>query len=343
MSGIEITGLLVVILAGIFSGGCAAPMKAMKRFGYPHWALLSQLMGLLILPWCATLLWCPDVLAAYATIPVMTLVKANLFSFAWGLANVLCGLCLVRIGFSLTVGLLTGVGLPIGVLLPLLFKGSGKFSEAPSLASTSGLFIMVGVLLLMAAVIIMARAGFGRDRVLALQGHTGRGFAAGFTMAILAGVLQVGLSFAFVYSQAPISAALEARGASPAAANLGVWTIALLGGVLPNLTYPIWLIVRERSWGVFALAPRDLVLSLLIGLMSFLVFICMGTGMKQMGALGASVGFGVYQAMMLATSQAVGLISGEWRGIAGRPRFQMAWSLMLIFLAVIFLAVANSV
>jgi len=341
MSGTEIVGLSVVMLAGIFSGGFAAPIKVMKRFGYPHWALLSQLTALIILPWTAILFLCPDAFGAYTTIPVMTLVKANLFSFAWGLANVLCGLCLVRIGFSLTIGLLSGIGLPIGVLLPLFFKGSGKFSEAPSLASTSGQCIMMGVLVLLVAVVVMARAGFGRDRAMAGQGCTGKGFTMGFAMAVLAGMLQVGLSFAFVYTQAPISAALEVRGASPVAANMGVWAVTLLGGALPNLAYPVWLLVRERSWGIFAEAPREILLSLLIGLIFFMALLFMGTGMKQMGALGASVGFGVYQAMQLAASQAVGIFSGEWRGIVGKPWFQMVASVGLILVAVAIFAVAN--
>ena len=59
--------------------------------------------------------------------------QANLFALAWGVANILCGLCFVRIGIALTGGILTGLGVSVGVTLPMIVKGSGLFSEAPSL------------------------------------------------------------------------------------------------------------------------------------------------------------------------------------------------------------------
>lgn len=38
----------------------------------------------------------------------------NLSSLGWGVASVLCGLCLVRVGFALTGGILLGLGTAIG-------------------------------------------------------------------------------------------------------------------------------------------------------------------------------------------------------------------------------------
>ena len=42
-----------------------------------------------------------------------------------------------------------------------------------------------------------------------------------------------------------------------------------------------------------------------------------GKGMILLGAFGASVGFGIQQAMQMTDAQAVGFIGGEWRGIHG--------------------------
>ena len=49
---------------------------------------------------------------------------------SWGIANVLCGLCFVRIGVALTGAILTGLGASVAVAVPLVFKGSGLFKDA---------------------------------------------------------------------------------------------------------------------------------------------------------------------------------------------------------------------
>ncbi len=77
---------------------------------------------------------CPEPWQAYREIESSTLIKANLFALAWGVANILCGLCFVRIGVALTGGILTGLGVSVGVTLPMIIKGSGLFSEAPNLS-----------------------------------------------------------------------------------------------------------------------------------------------------------------------------------------------------------------
>ena len=116
----------------------------------------------------------------------------------------------------------------------------------------------------------------------------------------------------------------------------------MLGGAIPNLVYPAWRILKEHSWSVFGQAPQEILLSLSIGLMFFLFLACMGSGMKMLGAMGASIGFGIYQAMQIVGSQAVGVISGEWRGIHGRPRMQMAVAMGLTAVAVLILALSNA-
>ena len=47
--------------------------------------------------------------------------------------------------------------------------------------------------------------------------------------------------------------------------------------------------------------------------------------------LGASVGFGVQQAMQMLGSQTVGFASGEWRAVGGTPRRQMYLAIILTY------------
>ena len=205
----QIVGLLMVGAAGILSGIVAWPIKHMRRFRYEHWAFVGNFVALVLLPWSVLLAACPQAIAAFSHLPWTLILKANLFTLAWGVANVLVGLCLVRIGISLTIGLMMGVGLPIGVLVPMILRGSGIFAHAPELHSPAGAVMLAGVVVILAAIYFTTAAGFGRDNLIKRQDNAPGKFGGGFVMTVLAGFLQVGLSFAFVYTQSDIVKSLQ--------------------------------------------------------------------------------------------------------------------------------------
>ncbi len=332
MNPIEITGLMLVAGGGLASGLGAAPVKLMKRFDYEHWALIYSLTGMLLLPWAIACAACPDFFQALSAVPLSVYVKANACSIAWGVANILANVCLLRIGLCLSMAIVTGVGLPIGILLPTLVKGSGQFADAPSLFSRQGAMLGLVTLVLMVSVVLVSQAGAEREKAASAAGARGR-YASGVLMMVLAGVLQVGLSFAFVYSQGPLMAALTARGAETWAATAGVWAVALFGGAMVNALFAAWVLRRNRSAGKFALS-RDFACALAMGLLFTSLLLCMGNGMRLLGALGASLGFGVYQGLQTLTAQGVGVAAGEWRGASAKAKALLAGSVVLILLAI---------
>ena len=60
----------------------------------------------------------------------MAILIGNMFSVGWGIANVLCGICFMRIGVALTGAILSGIGVSVGAIMPMIFKGSGGFANA---------------------------------------------------------------------------------------------------------------------------------------------------------------------------------------------------------------------
>ncbi len=329
------TGL--TLASGVVVGLSIAPIKRMSQYRFEHWAFVHALVALIALPWGLAFALCPDLTGALRTVPCAAYLNANLWSLAWGVANVLCGLCFVRIGMSLTMGILTGVGLPVGILLPMVVKGSGQFADAPALSSRVGLELMGLTVLLVVAVVWMAQAGYGRERVLGRGGRMGGSFSAGLVMAIASGVLQAGLSFAFVYSQGPLTEALVLRGASASGAVAAVWAVTLPGGVAVNALFPLWLMLRRRN-AAELLNGKDFSLCLVRAALFVAFLLCMGSGMRMMGALGASLGFGLYQGLQILSAQGVGAVAGEWRGVPLRLRLLMAWAVGLMLLAVAGLA-----
>jgi len=337
-----LVGTLVVAIAGLLLGSGAWPMKIMRKYQFEHWWFISMLLGLIVAPWVVTISFCPNAFVAYHTVDFPLIVKANLFSLGWGIANVLCGLCFVRIGFALTGGILTGLGVSIGVTVPMIFKGTGLFHAAPDIGSPAGRIVLVGVGIMLVGVVLVSLAGFGRDQALKTSHRPPGGFGTGLVMVVVAGVLSVGLSFSFVYSQGPIVTAMKNQGASDTPATFAVWAVGLLGGALVNVAYPAYLMTKNGSWSVLVEAWGEAAFAILIGLSFVFGVPLMGKGMLLLGALGASVGFGIQQATQMLGNQGVGFISGEWRGVRGTPRVQMYVAILTLIVAAIILAYGNS-
>jgi hypothetical protein len=197
-------GVLCVAVTGLWVGSSPWPLKLMKRFQFEHWFFVSILLGLFVMPWAITFVAFPHALQAYRDVPPDKLILSNLWSLSWGVANVLCGLCYVRIGVGLTQAIVTGLGVSVGTTVPLIYKGSGLFKDAPDITSSAGLIVLCGVAVMIVGVVLASAAGFGRNRELKkLQGTSGS-FLGGLIMVIVAGVTSAGMSLAFVYSQGPI-------------------------------------------------------------------------------------------------------------------------------------------
>jgi hypothetical protein len=288
----------------------------------------------------------PDPWGAYRAVGWKHLLISNLFATGWGVANVLYGVCVVRIGAALTGAVLSGLGMTLSVTLPMVFKGTGLFSKSPDLASLPGLLVLTGVAVLVVGVVVSTLAGFGRDRTLrgadaAATVQSSGSFLAGLVMVVIAGITSSGLSLAFVYSQGPILDEMKARGANDMVSNCAVWAAGLVGGAVVNLLYPVWVMTRQGSWTAMASSWRDLLLAVAIGVQFVLAVNLLGRGMLLLGAIGASVGVGIQQAMQVLGNQAVGFVSGEWRGIHGRPRTLMYAAVGVLLVAVVILAFAN--
>jgi L-rhamnose-H+ transport protein len=345
----ELYGVLVVAASGLIMGTSPWPLKLLRRFQYEQFAFVSMLTALVILPWTITLVCCPEPLAALAEVDRGVLLTANLFALSWGVAQVLAMLCFVRIGVSLTYGILCSVGAALGVVAPMIVKGSGVFKEAPDLLSKPGLIMLAGLAVLVLGVVFASLAGAARERLQHRQTVTVQrpspagGFAVGLIMVVLAGALSVGWGFAFTYSQDSIIQAMKSHGAGDLPAGIAVWAVALLGAALPNVLYPTVLMTRNKSWGVIFYHPGEIVLSIVYGVLFFVPSVLLGNGMLLLGALGASLGWGLVQGTVILGGQILGFISGEWRGVGGIPRRHMYLAIVLLIVAMTIMACAKAI
>jgi L-rhamnose-H+ transport protein len=335
-------GVTFVVLGGMVAGSHPWPIKVMRKYQFEHWFFVFMVVGYIVLPWAITLALCPHALSAYRSVDYAVLIRANLFALCWAVAALLMALSFVRIGVGLTGGIVTGLGACVGVITPMVFKGSGLFHESPNVNSLAGKTVLAGVAVMLAGVVLVASAGFGRDRVLRKSERQVSGFAGGLIMSVLAGILSCGVSFAFVYAQGPIVLAMKAHGARDIPAVYAVWAAGLFLGAVANALYAAHLMTRNKSWGVLFGSWRELLLSSIIGVHACLCIFFMGRGMLLLGTLGASVGFGIVQAMQMVGNQGVGFLSGEWRKVHGAPRNRMYLAIVVLILAAGIMACGSS-
>jgi len=342
-------GFVLVILAGLGTGTAAWPLKKIKDFHFEQYLFVFAFTGLFLFPWIIVLLYVPDLVSVITGVGLKPLLISNILSISWGVANVLYIVCVMKIGAALTGAVLSALGMSVGMIMPMLLKGSGLFRHDPDLMSKPGILISIGILIIIAGIILVSISGFEREKVinarnkLVITGQPSGSFLNGLVLVVLAGVLSCGLSLAFVYSQGPVIEAVRLQGAGEVTANITVWALGIFGGALVNIFYAVYLMAKKGTWNLLFSRKDELLYGSLIGLQFFISIVLMGRGMVFLGVLGASVGFGIQQSMQVVGNQLVGFVGGEWKGVVGKPRRLMYIGLGIILIAVIVFSYSNTI
>ena len=103
----------------------------------------------------------------------------------------------------------------------------------------------------------------------------------------------------------------------------------------------MWLMTRNKSWGVLGESWREMLLAAVIGVNAAASFALLGCGVLMLGPLGATVGFAIQQAAWIWGARRR-VYQRQWRGVRGRPRKQMGLAIGLMLVAMLVLACANA-
>jgi hypothetical protein len=125
-------------------------------------------------------------------------------------------------------------------------------------------------------------------------------------------------------------------GSIPAA--YGACVIPLFGGTLVIFAYAVFLLFRNQTWALFLCGGWDVALVIIMGLTNSVSFLFWGKGTLMLGAIGASIGWGISQATKVVGSMALAYLSGEWRGVKGKPLLQMRAAAIILVTAALIMA-----
>ena len=326
-------GVLLAMSGGVMVGNCMVPLKYLRRWRWENVWIIFSLVALVLLPWFLAFLKVPNLLGVYANVNGSNFIMPFAYGAGWGIAQVLFGLAVIRVGMALAFAVTIGLSAALGTLVPILFK------DPAVLATARGSLFWLGLFLMSAGVVACSWAGRERETEQGGQAaHSSkRRYKSGILMATAAGLFAPMLNYALAFGDTFILEAMR-QNTSPANAPYAVWPVALAGGAVPNIAYAGFLVYSNRSWANFSPLWPDIALGAIMGVLWMGSVAVYGTATTFLGALGASIGWSIYQICIILTANISGWITGEWRNVSLRSRVSLWSGLFLLGLATLALA-----
>ena len=332
-----VTGIGLVILAGLLNGSFAAPMKRMSAWRWENSWLIFAITGLVIFPWIITFLTVPQVGAVYSESSPSTLWKVVLFGIAWGVGSTLFGIGISRVGMALGFAIILGITASFGSLFPLAVL------HPEELHSKRAAALMIGTAIMIVGLLFLALAGKRREHDRGAGGAARSGFALGLVICIFSGIFSSMLNFSFIFGD-EIRVRALAAGASRSMAANPIWSLTVTGGFLSNLLYCLYLLNKNKSWSVYREgAPSAYwLLGGLTGLLWYGGVVVYGMGAASLGKLGAIVGWPVFMTLDILAGILWGAVAGEWQR-ASRRALAYCWAgVGILILAIVLISIGNA-
>lgn len=328
-------GLFWLLIAGIGQGVFPLPMKFTRNWKWEHLWLWYSAIAFLLLPLITALLTVPRLAEVYKTAPLHSVLLIATFGLAWGIGSVFFGLGIDSLGMSLGFPIMTGLTTALGALIPMM-------ALTPDLLlKRAGIVTIAGNLVTIAGVGVCAIAGERRDRKLGRGGTQSilgpsRRFATALGICILSGVFSAMFNFGYAFGR-PIIDPAVVLGATPDNAVNAVWLVVLPSGGFANVLYCIHLLRKNKSGEALWRGDpvRDCMSAITMAVLWTGSVIVYGWGANALGNLGATLGWSLWNAILIASTVIGGILTHEWDGVRGPP-WRLLWLGIFILIAGMF-------
>src|SRR5277367_5153591 len=136
-------GIALTLLAGLMSGNCMLPLKFNRRWKYENTWLVFSVVSLVILPWALALGLVDHIFQTYRSLSLFQIAVPFLFGIGWGIAQVLFGISVQRLGLGLAYAIIVGLGALLGTLVPLFVQHRAQVGEHALLEILLGVAVMI--------------------------------------------------------------------------------------------------------------------------------------------------------------------------------------------------------
>jgi L-rhamnose-H+ transport protein len=334
VSGSE-EGVVLALMGGVCVGNCMLPLKRIRAWPWECTWLVFSVVSLILVPCLIAYFVIPDWPHLYIALPPAAWLPSFLLGAGWGVAQVLFGISVVRLGMSLAFTLIVGLGTIFGALIPLVtLHRSELFSR------NSGV-LMAGCGIMCLGIVLSGVGGKMRERSTTADEASRSvplvpegAYLAALAIAVLSGVLSSMLNLSLAFG-GPIAQAAAHSGADASTVSFAVWPVALGGGFVPNFAYTAWLLSKNGSWKLLRHGVHDALLSILMGMLWIGAVAIYGVSTRYLGRLGDSAGWAIYQIAMVLTASIGGVMAGEWRGASRRSLAALSLGVLVLILATV--------
>lgn len=332
-------GVALTMIAGLMAGNCMLPMKFTRSWKWENTWLVFSVVSLVILPWALGFLLVDHLLEIYRGLRIEKLVLPLLLGAGWGVAQILFGILVNRLGLGVAYAIIVGLGAVFGTLVPLLVQQSAVT------IGHAAYFIFSGVVIMLAGVFLTGWGGQLRERASKMAAAVSsspskEGYAAAVLLAVVCGIMAPMLNYSFAFGQDIAKEAVR-LGSSPLHAGYAVWPVGLTGGSVPNIAYCLHLLQKNGTWKEFQLAKGDSVWAFLMAVLWMGSMALYGMSASYLGAFGTSIGWGLFQIFMIMTATVSGVLTGEWKHAPLRATVLMGVGLVSLTCATVLLALGN--
>jgi L-rhamnose-H+ transport protein len=329
-------GIVLILVAGVMAGDFTLPLKFNRSWRWENTWLIFSLVSLVVLPWALALILVNHLIQAYTKLTPVQFALPLLFGAGWGIAQVLFGISIQRLGLALAYAIVIGLGTLLGTLVPLFVQHRAQVDQ------TLLMQILAGIAMMLIGIALSAWAGQIREHhqeSVALSQPVRR-YRAAVLIAVLCGFLAPMLNYSFAFGQ-DIAVAAVRLGNPEVYAAYAVWPIGLAGGLLPNIGYSIYLLRRNRTGALFQIKCPDMFRAMLMAILWMGAFALYGMSATYLGRFGTSIGWGLFQIFMIITATLSGVFTGEWKVAPRSARTLLALSILCLGGATALLAHAN--
>lgn len=329
-------GMAIILLSGAFNGSFPLPMKYSRQWQWENTWLVFALTSLLILPGLLAVAFVPGLPDVYRGVPARALFLPMLFGFLWGIAQVTFGIAIKAVGMAVAFAVVSGLVCLSGSLVPLLvFHPTDLFSPR-------GMVLFVSMPILFLGLVIYGAAGRRREKEQARVDSTGSAaggsFMTGLAICIFTGIFGSNFNLGFVFSNDIIRRSQE-LGATQVTSTYAAWAPVLAAGFIPNLLYCLYLLFRNHNWSLFARTnwEKEILLGMAMGVLWVAGIFSYGVGATLAGKYGTSLGFVLFIAASVLSSNLFGLLTGEWASTTPATKRLLAAGMAAVLVSVVVL------
>src|SRR5713226_9455136 len=143
-----VAGVSLVMVAGLMSGSCMLPSKFVRAWKWENVWLVFSVVSLVIIPWILAVAFVGRLFETYRVLTLQQFAIPILLGAGWGIAQILFGVSVKRLGLGIAYAIIVGLGAVLGTVVPLFVQQRGLAKEHTLELITCGVLIMaIGITL----------------------------------------------------------------------------------------------------------------------------------------------------------------------------------------------------